>query len=189
MMPSLYKVTALFAACTLAFANAKDCPPMGAVLPAPKAPSQHEAVQEATSRLKLELDEQFASLSKSSAVSIAVKSLHEDELLFNYHFTPPSSGAGVKAVDENTIYRIASGTKLFTVLAALLSEDIDMSDSVLKYLPELKDTFGSNPITSISWEDISVESLAAHLSGVGVDSKQIPPIRTGKMLTFQLLKI
>lgn len=175
-MPSLSKITAAFAISTLAFVNAKTCPPMGAVLPAPKAPSRNEAAGEATMRLKYGLNEQIASMSRSSAVSIAVKSLYEDELLFNYHFTPPLPGLGVKTVDEDTIYRIASGTKLVTVLAALLSEDIDMGASVLKYLPELKDTSGNNPITSIPWEDISVESLAAHLSGVGVDSKSNAPM-------------
>lgn len=170
-MPSIFKIATALAVGALTFANAKTCPPMGAVLPPPQAPSQSKPVQNAVTKLQDELQKRFSAAFNTSAVSIAVKSIHEDDFLFNYHFTPPKPGSGIQTVDEHTVYRMASGTKLFTVLAALMSEDLDMRDSILEYLPELKNTAGDDPITSTPWEDISVESLAAHLSGLGVDSK------------------
>lgn len=169
-MPSLSKLAAV-AIGAFTLTEAKVCPPLGAVLPAPQAPSEAKVVKDAASRLKLAIDEQ-TTLLNTSAISLNVKSIHEDDSIFSYHFTPPNTGEGVDKVDENTVFRIASGSKLFTVLAALINSDIDMEASVLKYLPELKETAKGDPIMSLSWENITVGSLASHLSGVGVDSKK-----------------
>lgn len=171
-MPSPSKL-AVFAVGAFALADAKACPPMGAVFPAPQAPSQNKGVKSAASALKNTLDEQISSLFETSAMSIGVKSIHEDEPLFTYHFTPPNPGSGARKVGDNTVYRIGSVSKLFTVLAALQNPDIDMNASVLKYLPQLNETRADDPIFSLDWEDITVASLAGHLSGVGADCGHI----------------
>lgn len=99
-----------------------------------------------------------------------VKSIHEDEPLFSYHFTPPVlSDIGTAVIDDNTIFRVGSLSKIFPALAALQSSTIHTDDSVLKYIPELKDTTG--PAETVSWEDITVDSLMSHLSGLATDSK------------------
>ncbi|KAF7561625.1 hypothetical protein G7046_g2511 [Stylonectria norvegica] len=164
-MPLLTKYAAIVAIGASIFVDGRACPPLGAVLPAPKSPSRSEAVETAVSKLKEGLDAETSSF-KSSALSIAVKSIHEDGYLFNYHFTPPNAGSGASSVDDHTIYRIASGTKLFTVLASLQSKSINMEDSVLKYLPDLGKSTSDNDNTSIQWEDVTVASLAGHLSGL-----------------------
>ncbi|KAL6409260.1 hypothetical protein AUP68_05632 [Ilyonectria robusta] len=170
-MPSLSKL-AVLAVGAFALADAKACPPMGAVFPAPQAPSQNKGVKSAASALKDTLDEQISSLFETSAMSIGVKSIHEDEPLFTYHFTPPNPGSGAQKVGDNTVYRIGSVSKLFTVLAALQNPDIDMNASVLKYLPQLNETGVDDPIFSLDWAEITVASLAGHLSGVGADLAQ-----------------
>jgi CubicO group peptidase (beta-lactamase class C family) len=168
-MPSFSKLVAVVAVGALSLVEAKACPPLGAVFPAPQAPGESKLVQTAATKLKAGLEEQITSKFNTSALSIGVKSIHEDDPLFTYHFTPPNPGEGTDKVDENTVFRIASGSKLFTVLAALLNSDIDFEASVLKYLPELNETAKEDEIFSLKWEDITVGSLASHLSGIGVD--------------------
>jgi CubicO group peptidase (beta-lactamase class C family) len=170
-MPSIFKLATALAVGTLALTDAKICPPMGAVLPAPQAPSKNKAVKSAVSGLKSALEDEITSLFQTSALSVGVKSIHEDEALFKYHFTPPKPGSGVQKVGDDTMYRIASVSKLFTVLAALQNSDIDMNASVLKYLPQLNETATDDPILSLDWEEVTVGSLAGHLSGLGVDCK------------------
>ncbi|KAF4471353.1 UPF0214 yfeW [Fusarium albosuccineum] len=171
-MPSLTKLVAAVAIGTFALADAKACPPLGAVFPAPKAPSESKIVRVAAAKLKVGLEQLFAANVKTSALSIGVKSVHEDDPLFTYHFTPPIPGEGTEKVDIDTVFRIGSGSKLFTVLAALVNSEIDMEASVLKYLPELNETAKNDDIFSLKWDDITVGSLASHLSGIGADSAQ-----------------
>ncbi|KAH7175346.1 beta-lactamase/transpeptidase-like protein [Dactylonectria macrodidyma] len=170
-MPSLSKL-AVLAVGALTLADAKACPPMGAVFPAPQAPSQNTAVKKAVSGLKSALDQQTSAQFEATALSVGVKSIHEDDPLFTYHFTPPNAGSGAQEVGDDTMYRIASVSKMFTVLAALQNTDIDMNASVLKYLPQLNETDTGDPILSLNWEEITVAALAGHLSGLGVDLAQ-----------------
>ncbi|CVK91435.1 uncharacterized protein FMAN_09542 [Fusarium mangiferae] len=140
-MPSPSKIAAV-AAVSFTLIDAKACPPLGAVFPAPQSPSQSSIVKKATSLLKAGLDAQIGARFNTSALSIGVKSLHEDDPLFTYQWTPPNPGEGTDKVDEDTVFRIASGSKLFTALAAHISDKIDLEASVLKYLPELNKTAG-----------------------------------------------
>lgn len=151
----------------------KACPPLGAVLPSPEAPSRSDAVKGAIQKLTSGLESEFTSKLNASGLSIGVKSIHEHRQLFSYHFTPPVlSGIGTKSIDENTIYRVGSLSKLFPALAALQSLSINMDDSVLKYIPELRNATGTDSTGTTPWEDVTVGSLASHLSGLATDSKR-----------------
>lgn len=177
-MSSLTRLAVALAACLLVpSASCKACPPLGAVLPPPKAPSRSEAVKSAVQNLASGLDTQFTSKFKATGLSIGVKSIHEDEQLFSYHFTPPvlSGLGGSASIDENTIYRVGSLSKMFPALAALQSSSINMDDSVLKYIPELRNATGTDSTNTSPWEDITVGSLANHLSGLATDSKHRTP--------------
>lgn len=171
-MPSFFKLAAV-AAGTLALVDAKACPPLGAVFPAPQSPGESPLVKKAAAALKDNLDARITTKFNSSGLSIGVKSIHEDDPLFTYYFTPPNPGEGSDKVDEDTVFRIASGSKLITALAVRVNDKINLQASVLKYLPELNKTAGNDDILSLKWEDITVGSLASHLSGVGVDSEFI----------------
>ncbi|KAF5024368.1 hypothetical protein F66182_3555 [Fusarium sp. NRRL 66182] len=170
-MPSLSKL-AVVAVGAFTLVDAKACPPLGPVFPAPQAPGESQLVQRAAAALKAGLDESIGALFNTSGLSIGVKSIHEDEPLFSYHVTPPNPGQGTKEIDEDTVFRIASASKLITVLAALLSDKVDLEASVLKYLPELNKTAGDDDMFSLKWQDITVGSLTSHLSGIGVDLAQ-----------------
>ena len=65
-------------------------------------------------------------------------------------------------MDNNTIFRVASVTKLFTVLAVLLEEEISFDDPISKFIPELR--VGK-------WEGVSVGLLASQISGAPRDGE------------------
>lgn len=57
---------------------------------------------------------------------------------FTYHYTAlVRNKSGVDKVDGNTIYRAASVTKVFTILAIMLEEKINLDDLIGKYVKEL----------------------------------------------------
>lgn len=170
-MPSISTVFAALAASTLLIsAEAKACPPLGAVLPPPQRPSKSEDVQKAFQKLNGGLDA-FSSAFKASGFSVGVKSLHEDKQLYGYHHTPEvKTDFGTDKIDENTIYRVGSISKLVTALIAVQNTKINLEDSVLKYIPELEDKDQNDAIMDYSWEDITVGSLTNHLSGIANNS-------------------
>lgn len=143
------------------------CPPLGAVLPAPNSPSACAAVQAAI----YDFENDFNKLTSGfggSAVSVSVRSIHERGSLFDLHYTPSTRDpSSTNAVDANTVYRIASISKVFTVLG-ILREGIGMDDPVTKYLPDL-----SNLNAAVSWDDVTIGALASQMSGIGLDCRSI----------------
>ena len=93
----------------------------------------------------------------------------------------PAGVSPTKIVDGSTAYRIASCTKVFTVLALLLQEDVNWDDPVTKWIPELgtrperypdpADEHGEGEeeyklMNHVHWESITLRSLASQLSGI-----------------------
>ncbi|KAH6869181.1 beta-lactamase/transpeptidase-like protein [Thelonectria olida] len=108
------------------------------------------------------------------SLSLGVLSIHEAAPMFEFHHSPPNSDPrGVSEVNSNTVYRLASMTKLFTVLGVLRIESISLEDPVTKYLPELremnKQAAAQDAINTVDWDSITLGALAAHQSGVGAD--------------------
>ncbi|EED16113.1 beta-lactamase, putative [Talaromyces stipitatus ATCC 10500] len=97
--------------------------------------------------------------------------------LFQWFYTSPAtqnSSSGVKEVDENTVFRIGSGSKLWTVLLFLVTAgEAHLHDPVTKWVPELQAAINAAPgddsVDYVSWEDVTIQELASHLSGVGRD--------------------
>lgn len=96
----------------------------------------------------------------TSANETLWQSFHTAPLLGQYDDEGPTNVTG------NTAFRIASISKVFTVLAILLQQqagNLNLKDPVTKYLPDLRE----NDISGgVQWEQISLESLASQLSGV-----------------------
>jgi hypothetical protein len=88
----------------------------------------------------------------------------------------PSWSPGVKQVDQDTVFRVGSITKVFTVLAILVADGFThFNDPITKYVPELaalnarqKD---SNSIMKVDWDDVTLEALASQMSGLVRDCK------------------
>lgn len=152
------------------------CPPLGPVLPAPTNPSTSPDVQLAI----YDFQNDFTNLTSplgGSAVSVSVRSIHEADKLVDLHYTPPTRDpSSTNVVDGNTVYRIASISKVFTTLG-ILREGIAMDDPVTRYLPELGSLEAAdginNDITAVSWDDITIGALASHMSGIGLDCKTL----------------
>lgn len=144
------------------------CPPLGPVLPAPTSPSSSRHVQSAVLALNHAFGKVTASLN-NSAVSFGIQSIHESKPIVELHHTPPNFSAdGVQEVDADTVYRLASTSKLFPVLAVLRTEGMDLNDPITKYLPELKElddkqSLHHNRLWTVDWDDITLGALSSHL--------------------------
>jgi CubicO group peptidase (beta-lactamase class C family) len=81
---------------------------------------------------------------------------------------------GADRVDEASRYRIASITKVFTVLGLLQQHaagNLSLEDTVDKYIPQLRGSHrdGTRSTSSVHWDKISLRSLASQLSGLPRD--------------------
>lgn len=111
------------------------CPPSGPVLPPPDIPPSVDFSNLSTILNNLSHNDKGWNASTTS-FSIDITSM--DATFFTYHYTAPlRSASGTRQVDNNTVFRVASVTKVFTVLAILLENRISQEDPISKYVPEL----------------------------------------------------
>ena len=106
----------------------------------------------------------------TTVTSFALEVTSADDTLWQAYHTAPLLGdypdSKTIEVDGTKAFRIASISKVFTVLAILLLQQdgkLSIKDSVVKYIPELAE--GKNE-GGIEWGSISLESLASQLSGI-----------------------
>jgi CubicO group peptidase (beta-lactamase class C family) len=114
-------------------------------------------------------------------VSFAVEvfSANEDDALFQYFNTAPSvanSTTGVTKVDSNSVWRVASITKLFTTLTFMIEAGDGLwNEPVTKYVPEIAAAvISTNGINHTAWAQVTLGALASHMAGIGRDCKLIP---------------
>ncbi|KAF2422980.1 beta-lactamase family protein, partial [Tothia fuscella] len=106
--------------------------------------------------------------------SLGLWSLHDPSALsLQYHYTSKEvkDGPGVDKVDADSIYRVASLSKLFTVFAGLLSFehgewDRPITDFISGLTKDSLNRSSTNPIRSVQWEDVTLKALAAQIAGV-----------------------
>ncbi|KAF2744328.1 beta-lactamase/transpeptidase-like protein [Sporormia fimetaria CBS 119925] len=102
------------------------------------------------------------------AVSFSVEVTSSKDTLFSHHHTARTrntSRPDCGDVSGDCMYRIASVTKSFTVLALLRLHargELHLDDSVDKYIPE----FAGAEYDSIDWSEITLRSLASQSSGL-----------------------
>lgn len=142
------------------------CPPTGEVLPRPKVP-KHFDLSNLTATLD-RIAEDSSSLgwnSSTTSFSIQATSLEDD--FFSYsHTAPQKNGTGTDEVDGDTVFRVASVTKIFTVLAVMLEEGMDLDDKIGKYVKELDGLEG--------WDDVTLRLLASQMAAVPRDGELFP---------------
>lgn len=172
--PALISVFVYFFAFTrIVQAASPFCPPLGPVLPAPQSISNHELTKSTGTLLTDNLNRFVRSLN-STFISISLTSIHEDTPLFEYHRSAPAyNTTGTSKVDADSIYRIASITKLVTVFSLLLSgKEVAWTDPITKYVPELAAAAGGRGNSSdegipVQWDEITIEALASQVGGIG----------------------
>jgi CubicO group peptidase (beta-lactamase class C family) len=103
----------------------------------------------------------FPSEWNTSTTSFSIEITSANSSFFTYNYTAPvRNESGVAVVGSNTIFRVASVTKVFTVLAVLLEDKINMEDLISKFVPEMIDP---------KWADITVGMLTSQISGAPRD--------------------
>src|SRR5690349_17554654 len=114
------KTLRLYLIIVLVQTAASICPPTGPVLPPPVIPSNFSF------GLNLALDALVNSAHTgryAANTSFSVMVTSKESTFFSYHYTSvQENSSGTNIIDEYTTYRIASVTKVFTVLAVLLDE-------------------------------------------------------------------
>jgi hypothetical protein len=145
------------------------CPPLGAVLPPATSPGSHLAVQSASKLLREALGNLTASFNQT-AVAFGVQSIREAKPIVEYYYTPPElDPRGVQKVDSDSVFRLASTSKIFPVLAVLKTYGMSLDDPITDYLPELnalnKQAKAQNAIWTVDWDEITLGALASHLGG------------------------
>ncbi|OTA52746.1 beta-lactamase/transpeptidase-like protein [Hypoxylon sp. EC38] len=149
------------------------CPPLGPVLPAPTNPTAHESVRLAIQ----DVTDTFQNLTAgfdATGMSIAVKSIHEADPLLELHHTPATLNPnGTTHIDSQTIYRLGSISKVFTVFSLLQQSNVKLDDPVTQYVPELLELKGetdeADDITTVRWNEVTLGALASHMSGIAAD--------------------
>ena len=103
-----------------------------------------------------------------NTTSFSVEVTSSKQSLWSQHHTARErneSHHDVEFVDGDTLYRIASITKTFTVLGLLQQDaagNLSLDDTIDTYVEELKEKQDG----SLPWKDITLRSLASQLSGI-----------------------
>ncbi|KAI1857499.1 hypothetical protein JX265_011234 [Neoarthrinium moseri] len=171
----------VFLAGAVPFAVAiNNCPLDGPVFPKPAKLSSTPVIQQAVESLTKQFTDWNANGTATAnfSYSIQIFSAHEPEPLLSLSHTAPKLATikhpGVTAVDENTVFRLGSLTKVFTVYNFLLNAgDTMWNDPITKYVPELAAIVANrtteNAVLNTDWDEITIGSLMTQLAGIPRD--------------------
>ncbi|ETS73636.1 hypothetical protein PFICI_14582 [Pestalotiopsis fici W106-1] len=158
-----------------------NCPLDGPVFPKPTKLSSMPVIKEAVANLTNYFAQWNSNYTATANFSYSVQifSAHEQDPLFTYSHTSPKlakiNHPGVATVDENTVFRLGSLTKVFTVYNFLLNAGDEIWNApITKYIPELaamvaNTSSSSDAVYNIAWNDVTIGSLATQMSGIPRD--------------------
>ena len=176
----------LFAAGLLAVASAQDQLAANCVLhqalPKPTGLSKSPLVQVAIEKLTAAFEAALLNdtvVTVNNSWSLEAWSVHEEKPFWtNYHAAKNLKDInqnGTTTIDGDTVYRLGSLTKIFTVLT-WLTEDGDKNwfTPITEFLPELKEIQaktnpGKDPVRYVNWDEITIGALAGQMAGVPRD--------------------
>ncbi|KAI0148331.1 beta-lactamase/transpeptidase-like protein [Hypoxylon sp. NC0597] len=147
------------------------CPLDGPAFPKPLRLSENEAVKNAVATLK-DIFENVTAGAHDYSMSVQVFSANDPAPLFSLSHTAPSLASknttGVKTVDENTVFRLGSLTKIYTIYSFLINAgDKYWNEPITKYVPELQALANrSDPVNYVAWDDVTLGGLATQLTGI-----------------------
>ena len=175
----------------LTTAHAKqNCPLYGLGYPKPTNLVNNPGIKNAANALdavfKLYIDEANNTGSDRFSYSVEVFTANEEQpsLLWSHHWTAKNlatmNTTGVRTVNGDTVYRIGSLSKIFTMLTFLAEVgDASWNEPVAKYVPEIADMAAnssgdtSHSLTAPDWGAITIGSLASQISGLMRDCKLV----------------
>lgn len=158
------------------------CPLLGPSWPAPTDLSKDATVQAALKNITKTINNASNAGNFSGAsLSLEVFDTSSSEALLTYGYTGKeiNTTLGVSKVDENTVFRIGSTSKMFPMLLLLIEGGFNsLQDPISKYIPEIKvaadellhnSTKRNDGIDYTKWNEVTVGELASHLAGIARD--------------------
>ncbi|KAI0131789.1 beta-lactamase/transpeptidase-like protein [Xylariales sp. AK1849] len=163
-------------------AAVNPCPLDGPVFPKPAKLSQLPIIKQAVANLTTQFQAWDADVTPTGTTanfsySIQIFSAHEEDALFSYSHTASKLAKlkhpGVTQVDEDSVFRLGSLTKVFTVYAFLLNAGDKMwNEPITTYIPELAalaNRSSEDPVIYTDWNDVTIGSLMTQMSGIPRD--------------------
>ncbi|OQE13084.1 hypothetical protein PENFLA_c054G03176 [Penicillium flavigenum] len=175
-MRSLWTLSAL--ALSAEAIKTTGCPILGPAFPAPTALSEDPIFSSKAEELTSKLNEAIEDGSLPGiSFAVQVFSSEEDHSAFSFYHTddPVKVGSvGVKEVDEDTMFRIGSISKLWTMFLFMTLEGTRyFHEPVSKYVPELQIEYSpaqaKDKINYLQWSDVTIGELASHQAGLARD--------------------
>jgi hypothetical protein len=173
---SLLGAVVVFSSYALAQSSPR-CPLLGPVFPPPEnVLKESKAVPDALSRLNTTL-QQFDSNGTFSGLnaSFYFQVFSKTDTIFEYGLVPPSTADYLTSgtLDEDTIFRIGSVSKLLTVYTLLAEAGMrHVHDPVTTWVPELQaavNEYQGPPSQKVRWDEVTIGELAGHLAGIKRD--------------------
>ncbi|TVY68709.1 Beta-lactamase-like protein sdnR [Lachnellula suecica] len=161
---------------------AANCPLLGPVYPRPTDLLNSPIMQAAFANMTAQIDAVAAAAQgQQNSFSLEIFSTNTNTSEYTYHHTAPNlptfNSTGVEKVDGNSVYRLGSLTKLFTIYTFLIqSGDIHWNTPITTYVPELKAIAAAqtgDATVKVSWNDITIGALASHMAGIAADSSLV----------------
>lgn len=135
------------------------CPPTGPLLPQPVLHSSGCFMVSPLTRALHALTNGTDAPFNTSTTSFSLMITTPKDTIFEFHHTASDvDQRGVRTVDGDSVYRVASVTKMVTVLAAMLEEGLDLDASIGSYIVELAD--------DERYKEVTLRLLASHVAGV-----------------------
>ncbi|KAK0105064.1 hypothetical protein ONS95_004571 [Cadophora gregata] len=115
---------------------------------------------------------------KEITFSIGMFSIHDpaaQALQYHHISDEAKTGPGTHDVDGDSIYRLASVSKLFTVYASLLSfDDEQWEQPITNFIPGISssslNSTDDDSVLHTHWEKVSLRALASQISGIPRDA-------------------
>lgn len=159
--------------------NANYCPLFGPAFPPPTGIEHDSHFIQATKEITTQIEKAIKSGNLSSdSISLQIFSGKDSHSAFSFSHTDDSiknGSVGVREVDEDTVFRIGSSSKLWTMLLYMTFNGTKYFDEpAAKYVPELRrnphsHTAEFDPIDTVSWEEVTIGQLASHQAGIARD--------------------
>ncbi|KAK4220309.1 D-alanyl-D-alanine-carboxypeptidase/endopeptidase AmpH [Rhypophila decipiens] len=178
-------VLLLVSSCLPTVLSAPNCPPQGPVFEKPRNFATSAAIRSALANLTAtfaarDKDNSPSVLSNETSYSIQVFSTGPNTPnVFEWHHTAElmtsrlnASSPGVKKAGPDTVYRLGSLTKVFTVYTWLAQDgDQKWNEPITKYVPELaaaakQGNAKSDGVRYVDWDEVTVGALASQMGGI-----------------------
>lgn len=148
---------------------AMECHPGGPLVPRPRRIETLDTIRKALANITSTLDKAFSGEIragfdvKNTSVSLGLVSFDQADPsvpVWEYHRLSPANIRGTKRIDRHSQYLIGSVTKAISD-AILLRHNLNLDDSITKYIPAL-----AADSSLIPWENITLRALAGQVAGV-----------------------